>query len=356
MHLKFKNKRIAGIITILPSLEVNYFDEISNYNFSEKQSIKLGKIMGYGTRRIADNSTTVSDLCTYGLNYLFENYLLAKDSFQAMVLCTQSPDQFIPATSNIIAGNLRLPEDIICMDINQGCAGFEVGLLQAFMLLNTGSIDRVVLLNADILSKKVSERDRNSRPLVGDGASITIIENCNNGNDIDLFIKMEGSGALSLQIPAGGFKMPASENTAILIEDASGNFRSLNDLVMRGDEVFNFVQTKVPELLSEMFDKLKLDKDFFQYYFFHQPNKFMLEKLAEKLQIPYEKMPNNICEKYGNGSNITVPLNICENLGQLALRNSYDVCLGGFGVGLTWSLIKWKIENLNFCSIINYEI
>jgi 3-oxoacyl-[acyl-carrier-protein] synthase-3 len=354
MHLKFKNKRIAGIISILPSLEVNYLDEIRNYNFSEKQSIKLGKIMGYGTRRIVDNHTSVSDLCTYGLNYLFENNLLAKDSFQAMVLCTQSPDQFIPATSNIIAGNLKLSEDIICMDINQGCAGFEVGLLQAFMLLNTGSIDKVVLLNADVLSKKVSERDRNSRPLVGDGASITIIENCYNGNEIDIFIKMEGSGALSLQIPAGGFKMPTNENTSRLIEDASGNFRSLNDLVMKGDQVFNFVQTRVPELLDEMVYKLNINKEFFDYYFFHQPNKFMLEKLAEKLNIPYNKMPNNICEKYGNGSNITVPLNICENLGQLAIKNSYEVCLGGFGVGLTWSLIKCKLENLEFCKIINY--
>lgn len=355
MHLKFKNKRIAGIISILPSFEVSYLDEICNYNFSEKQSIKLGKIMGYGTRRIVDNHTTVSDLCTYGLNYLFENNLLAKNSFQAMVLCTQSPDQFIPATSNIIAGNLKLSEDVLCMDINQGCAGFEVGLLQAFMLLNTGSIDKVVLLNADVLSKKVSKKDRNSRPLVGDGASITIIENYNNGNEIDVFIKMEGSGALSLQIPAGGFKMPANENTSMLVEDASGNFRSLNDLVMKGDEVFNFVQTKVPELLTEMLNKLKIDKAFFDYFFFHQPNKFMLEKLAEKLEIPYEKMPSNICEKYGNGSNTTVPLNICENLGQIALKNSYDVCLGGFGVGLTWSLIKCKLENFEFCEIINYK-
>jgi 3-oxoacyl-[acyl-carrier-protein] synthase-3 len=355
MHLKFKNKRITGIISILPRLEVSYLDEIGNYNFSEKQSIKLGKIMGYGTRRIVDSHTTVSDLSTYGLNYLFENNLLAKDSFQAMVLCTQSPDQFIPATSNIIAGNLKLSEDVLCMDINQGCAGFEVGLLQAFMLLNTGSIDKVVLLNADVLSKKVSERDRNSRPLVGDYASITIIENCNNGNEIDVFIKMEGTGALSLQIPAGGFKMSANENTSKLVEDAAGNFRSLNDLVMKGDEVFNFVQTKVPELLTEMFYKLRIDRAFFDYYFFHQPNKFMLEKLAEKLEIPYEKMPNNICEKYGNGSNATVPLNICENLGEIALKNSYDVCLGGFGVGLTWSLIKCRLENLEFCEIINYK-
>ncbi len=354
MHLKFKNKRISGILSILPSNEINFSDEISNYNFSEKQSIKLGKIMGYGTRRIVNTDTCVSDLCTHGLNYLFENDLLDKNSFQALVLCTQSPDQFIPATSSIIAGNLKLNEDVICMDINQGCAGFEVGLMQAFMLLDTGSINKVILLNADVLSKKVSIKDRNSRPLVGDGASITIIENCKNDEIIDIFIKMDGSGALSLQIPAGGFKLPSNEETTMLVEDSAGNSRSLNDLVMKGDEVFNFVQTKVPELLGEMFYKLNIDKEFFDYYFFHQPNKFMLEKLAEKLEIPYDKMPNNICEKYGNGSNNTVPLTICENLGSKSLDGSYNVCLGGFGVGLTWSLIKCKLENLQFCDIINY--
>jgi 3-oxoacyl-[acyl-carrier-protein] synthase-3 len=354
MHLKFKNKKITGILSILPTNEVNYLDEIGNYNFSEKQSIKLGKIMGYGTRRIVTEGTTVSDLCVFGLNYLMDNKLLDKETIGALILCTQCPDYFLPATSNIISGKINLSNDVICMDINQGCAGFEVGLLQAFMLLDTGSIDKVVLLNADILSTKVSIKDRNSRPLAGDGAAITIIENVKNNQDIDVFIKMDGTNALSLQIPAGGFKIPSNSETAALEEDSAGNFRALDHLVMKGDEVFNFVQTKVPEMVHEMFDTLKIDDAVFDYYFFHQPNKFMLEKLAEILKIPFGKMPNNICEKYGNGSNITVPLNICENLGNEAVSNSYEVCLGGFGVGLTWSLIKWKIEKLDFCKIINY--
>ena len=354
MHLKFKNKKITGILSVLPANEINYLDEIENYNFSERQSIKLGKIMGYGTRRIVNNGTTVSDLCTYGLNYLFDNKLLDKETIGALILCTQSPDYFLPATSNVISGKINLSDDVICLDINQGCAGFEVGLLQAFMLLDTGSIDKVVLLNADILSTKVSIKDRNSRPLAGDGAAITIIENIKNNEEIDLFIKMDGSNALSLQIPAGGFKMPSNAQTAKLKEDAAGNFRALDHLVMKGDEVFNFVQTKVPEMMSNMFNTLKIDDSAIDYYFFHQPNKFMLEKLAEIMKIPFEKMPNNICEKYGNGSNNTVPLNICENLGEQAVSNSYEVCLGGFGVGLTWSLIKWKIEKLDFCKIINY--
>jgi 3-oxoacyl-[acyl-carrier-protein] synthase-3 len=354
MKLSFKNKKISGILSVLPENEVRFLDEIGNYNFTEKQSIKLGKIMGYGTQRVADSSTSVSDLCVFGMNYLIDNQLLDKESIGAVVLCTQSPDYFLPATSNVISGRLGLGQDVISMDINQGCAGFEVGLMQAFMLLNTGSIDKVVLLNADVLSHKVSIKDRNSRPLVGDGATITIIENSADDEEIDMFIKMDGTSALSLQIPAGGFRTPSTAETAALTEDESGNFRSLDHLVMKGDAVFNFVQTKVPEMIQEMFDTLKIDKSYFDYYLFHQPNKFMLEKLAQKMDIPYEKMPNNICQKYGNGSSITVPLNVCENIGERALTDSFKVCFGGFGVGLTWSIIKWKLEKLDFCKIINY--
>jgi 3-oxoacyl-[acyl-carrier-protein] synthase-3 len=354
MYLKFKNKKITGILSVLPSNEVHYLDEIDNYNFSEKQSIKLGKIMGYGTQRIADKATTVSDLCVFGMKYLIDNQLLDKDAIGAVILCTQSPDYFLPATSNVISGKLGLSQDVFSMDINQGCAGFEVGLMQAFMLLETGSINKVVLLNADVLSQKISIKDRNSRPLVGDGATITIIENSSDDEEINMFIKMDGTSALSLQIPAGGFRLPSTPETAKMTEDESGNFRALDHLVMKGDEVFNFVQTKVPEIMQEMFDTLNIEKSYFDYYLFHQPNKFMLEKLAEKMNIPYEKMPNNISGKYGNGSSITVPLNACENIGENALNQSYKVCFGGFGVGLTWSVIQWKLENLDFCKIIDY--
>lgn len=354
MHLKFKNKKITGILSVLPSNEIRFLDEVGNYNFSEKQSIKLGTIMGYGTQRIANKNTTVSDLCIFGMNYLFDNQFLDKDSIGAVILCTQSPDYFLPATSNVISGKLGLSQDVISMDLNQGCAGFEVGIMQAFMLLDTGSINKVVLLNADVLSQKVALQDRNSRPLVGDGASITIIENAFDNEEINMFLKMDGSSALSLQIPAGGFKTPSTLETAQLQEDESGNFRALDHLVMKGDEVFNFVQTKVPAMMNELFDTLKIDPTYFDYYLFHQPNKFMLEKLAEKMKIPYEKMPNNISGKYGNGSSITVPLNVCENIGKEALHQSYKVCFGGFGVGLTWSVIQWKLENLAFCEIIDY--
>ena len=160
MNLKFQNKKISGMLVVLPENEVKFEDDIDNYNFSKGQSMKLKLIMGYNKRRIVKEGTLISDLCIFGMKHLFENNLLKKDDIDALILVTQSPDHFMPPTSHIIHGKLDLKQDMICMDINQGCSGYVTGLNQAFLLLEQEEINKVVLLNADILSAKVSKKDR----------------------------------------------------------------------------------------------------------------------------------------------------------------------------------------------------
>ena len=106
--------------------------------------------MGYSSRRIVKNKTSVSDLCIYGLKHLFKKKLLDKNSIDALILVTQTPDYFLPPTSNVISGKLNLNSDVICMDINQGCAGYEIGLIQSFLLLDQKNISKVIVLNADV--------------------------------------------------------------------------------------------------------------------------------------------------------------------------------------------------------------
>ncbi len=354
MNLKFTHKKITGMLTVVPTNEVKFHDTIDNYSFSKRQSIQLGKIMGYEKQRIALQDTTVSDLCVYGLNYLFEQGTLNKDEIDALLLVTQSPDYFLPATSNVIQGRLNLKNDVLCMDINQGCAGHQVGLIQAFSLLEQESINKVVLLNADVLSKKVSEKDRTNRPLVGDGASITIVEKCEQENTIYANVKMDGNRCDALIIPAGGFKMPSSEKTAELEKDASGNYRSKDHLLMKGDAIFNFVQNEVPIMVDDLLGFSGVKKEDVDYYMFHQPNKFMLKKLADKMKISYEKMPNNVVENFGNAGGLTVPTVITFNLGEKAEKEDFILCMAGFGVGLTWSSIIMKFGHLDFCKLIEY--
>lgn len=354
MNLQFHNKRISGILTVLPSKEVKFEDEMENYNFSSVKSLKLKLAMGYNKHCIVEEDVCVSDLCCYGLEYLFTQGKVHKEELDALILVTQSPDYFMPPTSNVIQGKLGLKRDMICMDINQGCAGFIVGLIQAFMLLEQPSIRKVALLNADVLSRKVSKRDRNSNPLIGDGASITIVERSESDTLIYGNIQMDGTRADALMIPAGGFREPSTSDTAELKEDINGNFRSRDNLVMKGDEVFNFVQLEVPPMIKSLLQDAAVSKDAVDYYMFHQPNRFMLQKLADKIEIPRDKMPSNIVENFGNASGVSIPTNITFNLGNRLLTEELQLCLSGFGVGLTWGSLLMKIGKLTFCEQIKY--
>lgn len=354
MDLKFQNKRISGILSILPSTIVKFEDEMSNYNFSTAKSLKLKMAMGYNTHRIVKEGQCSSDLCIYGLQYLIDNGLLKKEDIDALLFVSQSPDYFMPPTSNVIQGHFDLKQDMICMDINQGCAGFEIGLIQSFMLLEQESIQKVVLMNADTLSQKVSKRDRNSNPLIGDAAAITIVEKDDKKSTVVATVKMDGNNAYALMIPAGGFRHPSSAETALMEEDAAGNFRSKDNLVMKGDDVFNFVMREVPPMIHHLLEKAGVTENDVDWYMFHQPNKFMLNKLADAIKVPREKMPSNIVENFGNSSGATVPINISYNLGDTLLSSSSKICLAGFGVGLTWSSLLMEIGNLKFNKTINF--
>lgn len=77
--------------------------------------------------------------------------------------------------------------------------------------------------------------------------------------------------------------MPSTAETAELVDkDNDGNWRALDNLTMKGSDVFTFVQTKVPTLIEECLSYANLKKEDITYYLFHQPNRFMLKKLAEK--------------------------------------------------------------------------
>ena len=176
MNFTFRNKRISGVLAVVPANEriVHRGDE--ELQLPGERSLKLKEVMGYDKRRLVEPGVCVSDMAVFGLQKLFDRGLLKPDEIDALLLVTQSPDYFMPPTSNIIQGRLGLKQDMFCLDISQACAGFVIGLIQAFMLLEQESVRKVVLINADVLSRKTSPKDRNIYPLVGDAAAITVIE------------------------------------------------------------------------------------------------------------------------------------------------------------------------------------
>lgn len=355
MMLTFKDKKITGILSILPANEVAFEDEMHNYDFSPKQSLRLKSVLGFGKHRIVKGPACVSDLAVEGFNYLFDNNLIEKESIDAVILLTNTPDFIFPPTSNIIQSKLGLNKDTICLDINQGCAGFMVGLMQAFMMLEQPSVKRVAVVTADVISRKSSTKDRNFYPLLGDSAAITIVEN-GPSDDIHLFMKMDGDGANAIIIPAGGMRIPYSAETELMVKDEAGNTRNQNHIFMDGTEVYNFVMHEVPPMFTELFDKYGMKFSDVDYFMCHQPNRFMLERLADKLQLEYAKMPNNLVENYGNSASSTIPNVITLNLGESLETESTKLCMAGFGVGLVWSSTIMELSNLKFCRKIDVDL
>ena len=352
MKLKFHGKKISGILAVLPETEVLFDDEVDNYSFSASQTLRLKKIMGFEKHRIAKQETATSDLCVFGLASLMERNLIDPKEIGAILVATITPDYFMPHVCNIIHGRFDLPDETLCMDIPQGCCAFELGLMQAFLLLERMENKKVVLFNADVLSHKASKHDRNSFPLIGDAATITILENDSSFSDIYFHMKTDGTRCNALMIPSGGSRLPCSNETAEMKEDEEGNIRSLDNLIMDGTAVFQFVQHDVPPLIEETISEAGITKDEIEHYLFHQPNKFMLRKLAEKLEIPLEKTPMNIVENFGNPSGASVPLLIAHNLADAMIRKRSTCCLSAFGSGLAWCAMIMQLGEMDFCEKI----
>lgn len=354
MKFEYSDKAITGMLLVVPEQERLFTDEMKLFNFPERRSLRLKEVMGYHAHRIVDDGVCASDLAEYGFRHLFESGKLRLDEIDALVYVTLSPDRFSPPTSCDLHGRLGLREDAFCVDITQGCCGFVIGLQQAFALLEQPSVRKVAVVNADVLSRKVSPRDRNSYPLIGDAAAITIVECVAGAGKIHGDIRMDGTGADALRIPAGGFRMPSTPETAVMQEDAEGNFRAPDNMVMDGTAVFNFVMARVPGLIQDVSRQACVPLDAVDAFFFHQPNRFMLQKLAEKLGVPYEKMPSNVVEYYGNSSGATIPSAITLNAAERVCAAPLQVCFSGFGVGLTWGALMMRLLPFDYCETINY--
>lgn len=355
MHTRFSGKKISGIFCVLP--ECVYTFEEETVNMPTVRAKRLKNVMGYGQRRRTKRDTSTADLCIYGMRKLLDDNYIQKEDIGALIVVTLTPDYFVPHVSNLVQGKCGLPNDIICMDIPQGCAGYILGLFESFMLLEHLNNKKVVLITGDVLNRKEKvEEIFINPPSGGDAATITILENDVCCGNIYVDIRTCGEEASALIYPCGGFRFEQDIHYDNKIDIGDGILREPYALNMDGTAVFNFVQREVPVLLEDLFTYAGKNKQEIDYYLFHQPNRFMLQKLAEKIEVPEEKVFMSLVERYGNSNSSTIPLVIADNLANRITKETYQCCLAGFGAGLALGGILMNIGDLSFCEIIESNL
>jgi len=354
MVTSFNNKTISAIYTVLPTHEVDFMDETGNYSFTEAQMKKLKKVMGFGTRRIAMEGETVGDYAVYGVQKMLEDEVFKEDEIGAIIVTTTSPDHFIPPISNIIQGKFNFDEDVVCIDISQGCCGYTVGLTYSFMTLNSLEGKKVLLVSGDMLSARVSTRDRASRPITGDGVTLSIVENTQEENKIFCSLKNDGKDAFAVYVPAGGTRMPITPETTKEEQDEFGNWRGKQHLVMQGDLVFNIIINMTPVMMEELLSKSGDKMDDVDYFICHQSSSFTLKKLAQRLEVTEERLPRDIVPKYGNSSSATIPVTMCEHCGRLfADGKKKKIMFAAFGTGMSLGAVLMDLKK-PICKLIDY--
>lgn len=294
----------------------------------------LEEKVGIKKRYKVNNNQTALDLAVDVCNKLFEKNHIDKETIDYVVLCTQSPDYFLPTTACLLQDELKLRKNIGAIDFNLGCSGYIYGLNLAKGILLTNVAENVLFVTSETYSKYIHKDDRVNRYIFSDAAAATLISK----NDIEkiynFVLGTDGAGRNNLIVRNGASRYPFDPNPELL-EYGSKNFYTHNNLYMHGPEIFNFTIENVPPLVKDTLSKNNLTIDEIDYFVFHQANQFMLEYLRKKLKIPAEKFYNNISD-FGNTVSSTIPIAIKDLLERGMIKSNDKLLLAGFGVGYSW--------------------
>ena len=293
----------------------------------------MAQKVGVDSRHLAATDETAGDMAEKAARKLFEEYQIDPKSIDFLMLCTQSPDYFLPTTACVLQDRLGIPTSAGAFDYNLGCSGCVYGMAIAKGLIAAGIAENVLLLTAETYNKYLHPMDKSNRSIFGDGAAACLISTEGFAEIGELSLGTDGSGYRHLIVGTGASRQKTA--TGIESTDDDGHVRREDYLYMDGSAIFNFTLDTVPAMMKDIMSKNALEKDDIDYYVFHQANKFMLNTIRKVCALPKEKFYVNL-EETGNTVSSTVLIGLKDCLDKSIIQKDMKVMISGFGVGLSW--------------------
>jgi len=301
--------------------------------FPEWSVEKVASKVGVHARHVAAQNETAGDMAEKAARKLFSEHGISPQSVDFVLLCTQSPDYFLPSTSCILQHRLGIPTSAGAFDYNLGCSGCVYGMAVAKGLIAGGIAKNILLLTAETYQKYLHPSDKSNRSIFGDGAAACLISTDGFAEIGEFVLGTDGSGADMLMLKTGGAR--CKRETGLVVEDEDGHKRFDDYLYMNGSAIFNFTLDAVPAMVSCILSKNGMSSTDVDYYVFHQANKFMLNTIRKVCALPKEKFYINL-EETGNTVSSTVLIGLRQCLDNGTIVKGMNVMVSGFGVGLSW--------------------
>jgi len=287
---------------------------------------------GIKTRRIAGKGEETSRLATSAARKALEMADLGPEDLDMIVVGTMTSEITMPSCACLVQKDLGAV-NAFAFDINSACCGFLYALDIAEKYIKANPDLNILVIGAENLSARVNWQDRNTCVLFGDGAGAAIVSGATPGRGM-IAGKMFSDGNLYKLL---WMNCAPSLNPAIAIPDHDGSY-----IKMAGRDVFKYAVRALAESITYVLNQEGLDIDEVDVIVPHQANIRILKSLADRLNIPLEKLYINVY-KYGNTSAASIPIALDEANRKGLLQEGKIVLLCAFGGGFTWgaSLLSW---------------
>jgi 3-oxoacyl-[acyl-carrier-protein] synthase-3 len=324
-----KNVKIIGTGSYVPeTIYTNAYLE----TILETNSKWIFENLGINERRIASPTESTSTLATQaGLNAI-NAARLSVDDIDLIIVATATPDRLAPSTAAIVQDKLKAYK-AVAFDISAVCSGFLYGMSVASQYVATGVYNNVLVIGADTFSR-ITDWKRRDAVFFGDGAGAAIFSSADYGQGFLAFrLYTDGSGKMNFTIPAGGSEKPASEETL-----AKGE----HYFEMNGRAVYETGTEVLPKAINQVLEDSGLTIDDIDYMIPHQPSIKILQKTAETIGLPWEKVMTNM-DKYANTSGGTIPILLDEVIRSGKINKGDNLLFAAVGSGWTYgaSILKW---------------
>ena len=277
----------------------------------------ITKRTGIKERHIAEEWDRASDIALPAAKEAIKNAGLTPKDIEAVIVATSTPDMTFPSTACYLADKLGC-DNPMAFDISAACSGFIYGLTIASSFVKSKQFNNVLLVGAEVFSHLIDWSDRSTAVIFGDGAGAVVVSRSKSESDIiSSVMKSDGSQWFALHCPIG------------------------EKLRMKGKETFRLAIQSMVRASKEALEKAGITADNLALVIPHQANIRIIKALAERLNIPEEKVYSNI-HKYGNTSAASIPIAMYEAYKEGKLKKGDYLLLTAFGGGLTWGAVVLK--------------
>lgn len=281
---------------------------------------------GIKERHIVAEGQLTSDLAFEAGKAALTKAGVTAEDLDMIIVATNTPDTIFPGTGPKVQGLLGAV-NAGAYDLQAGCTSCVYALTMAASGIASGIWDKVLVIGAEALSPVIDWTDRGTCVLFGDGAGAAVLGPVEKGRGfISTSLKADGTSHDFITFPAGLIENPASHETV----DTRQHF-----IQMKGNEVFKFVNRKIPPFLRQLCADSGISSDEIACWFFHQANLRIIDGVLKRIKVDPSKAFVNL-QKYGNTSAASVFLALHEALEEGRVSRGDLVLLTSFGAGMTY--------------------